>query len=115
MTFKLPETKKGQYNCGVLNCGDNKCIHQWIEFFCPHCDNQLVHVKTNNTVFCSNHESICDFESNTSKINQFNTLPDVLKNTKLALLINEENIKKNLSIVQKELSMLTLLINEENS
>lgn len=111
MTFKLPEIKQGEYNCGVLNCGNGQCTHQWIQFFCPHCDNQLVHVTNNNNVFCSNHTYICDFESHITKQKQFNSLIDTLKNTKLALLINEETIKKNLSTVRHQISDLQNMIN----
>lgn len=112
MTFKLPETKQGQYNCGVLNCGNGQCTHQWIEFFCPLCDNQLVHLQTNNNVFCSNHESICDFESNIQNKAQFNTLLDTLNNAKQALLIDEINIKKKLATVRLEIKNIQKIINE---
>jgi len=50
------------YKCGVLNCGDGKCIHKLTKERCPYCGMRLVEVTTSGVKFCSNHESICDYD-----------------------------------------------------
>jgi len=50
------------YHCGVLNCGGGKCIHRLLSTHCPYCGMCMVEVTTTGFMFCSNHESICDYE-----------------------------------------------------
>ncbi len=55
---------ESEYRCGVLNCGNDKCVHKLISERCPHCGKKMVEVVTTGFKFCSNHESICDYEVN---------------------------------------------------
>lgn len=58
--------------CRMLNCGNGNCVHEWIPHLCPFCDSQLIHVTVNGHVFCSNHESICDYETDIKKLTEGN-------------------------------------------
>ena len=49
--------------CNVLNCGNGKCVHELTDEVCPDCGYKLVEVTTTGFKFCSNHESICDYDS----------------------------------------------------
>lgn len=53
---------KKTYSCGVLNCGNGKCIHKLIDRLCPHCGKRLVKVTTSGYTFCSNDFLACDYE-----------------------------------------------------
>jgi hypothetical protein len=97
------EIKKGRYSCGVDNCGDGNCVHEWISFFCPCCDHQLVHVKSNGNVFCSNHEVICDYGSTLRKYTEFHTVSTVMERKKQSLLKQEKEIKKQLRSIRKQI------------
>jgi len=59
--------KTGKYTCNVLNCGGGECVHDYIRRRCPHCGYQLVKVARNGWIFCSHHESICDYEESPTK------------------------------------------------
>lgn len=55
--------KTGKYTCAVANCGGvGGCVHDYISRYCPFCDFQLVRVSSNGHIFCSNHESFCEYE-----------------------------------------------------
>lgn len=55
--------KSGKYRCNVMNCGGaDGCVHDYIPRRCPFCGFQLVKVATNGHIFCSCHESICEYE-----------------------------------------------------
>jgi len=58
---RIPESNS--YRCGVLNCGDGKCIHQLLDERCPHCNSKMVLVTPTGHRFCSNHEYFCDYEA----------------------------------------------------
>ena len=79
-----------KYNCGVLNCGNGKCIHELTEEKCPYCGFKMVLVKTNGHRFCSNHESICEYEIPNEK-----KKIDGLKDHQIALLVN--SLRESLS------------------
>jgi len=53
---------KETYNCGVVNCGNGKCIHKLLEETCFNCGSRMVEVITTGFKFCSNNENNCDFE-----------------------------------------------------
>lgn len=97
------EVKTGSYRCNVLNCGDGKCVHEWINHFCPHCSSQLVHVKTNGVVFCSNHELICDYDSKLKNKDEFHTIDDVLELRMKELLQEEKDTMKKLDDIRAEI------------
>ena len=50
------------YSCGVMNCGNGRCVHKLTDEICPHCGKRMVEVTTTGFRFCSNHESVCDYE-----------------------------------------------------
>lgn len=50
------------WKCNVLNCGGGHCVHQLTEERCPYCKSRMVLVKKTGFKYCSNHESICDYE-----------------------------------------------------
>jgi len=49
------------YNCGVLNCGNGKCVHSWFGENCPYCGEPLVIVTTNRYIFCTGLEEYCGY------------------------------------------------------
>ena len=53
-----------KYNCGVLNCGNGKCVHKLLDECCPVCGKQLVEVTTTGFRFCSDGGGAwcCDYE-----------------------------------------------------
>ena len=53
----------GGYSCGVLNCGNGKCIHKLTDERCPVCGCKLVEVTTSGNKFCSNNHMACDWEA----------------------------------------------------
>ncbi|MEF1204338.1 hypothetical protein, partial [Photobacterium damselae] len=54
---------EGNYPCGVNNCGDGHCVHQWYPARCPECGSQMVLVATSKFMFCSNRkDGKCEFE-----------------------------------------------------
>ena len=58
-----------KYSCGVLNCGDGKCIHKILDELCPMCGKPLIEVTTTGFKFCSNidNEYGCDYEKEPKK------------------------------------------------
>ena len=50
------------YSCGVMNCGNGRCVHKLTNEICPHCGMRMVKVTTTGFRFCSNHKSVCDYE-----------------------------------------------------
>lgn len=89
----------GKYNCGVSSCQGVSCVHDWIPLYCPFCQCQLVHVTKNDLVFCSNHESICDYSSSIEKSKDFMSAHSALEvkkeeaiNERKALLAKIEKI-----------------------
>ena len=54
-----------EWSCGVSNCGNGKCVHKLLEDVCPYCGGRLVYVETTEAVFCSTHEAICEYETDT--------------------------------------------------
>ena len=51
------------WKCNVLNCGGGECVHQLTEYRCPICGSRLVRNVKTAFWFCSNHEAICDYET----------------------------------------------------
>ena len=97
------EIKKGRGSCNVSNCGDGDCVHEWIDYFCPDCNHQLIHVKTNGVVFCSNHELYCEYDSELKNSTEFHTLSTVMERRKQSLLNREKDIKKQLRQIRKQI------------
>lgn len=56
------QERRENYSCGVMNCGNGQCVHRLTDEICPHCGMRLVEVTTTGFRFCSNHESVCDYE-----------------------------------------------------
>lgn len=50
------------WQCNVLKCGNGKCIHKLLNEKCPICGSNMVEVTTTGHKFCSNRQSICDYE-----------------------------------------------------
>jgi len=59
---RMSENESKRYNCGLLNCGDGKCVHELTDELCPYCKMKMVLVKTNGFKFCSSHDAVCDYE-----------------------------------------------------
>lgn len=57
----LRPLQHGKYRCNVGNCGGGECVHDYIQERCPSCNWQLVKVKTNGHIFCSN-KYMCEYE-----------------------------------------------------
>lgn len=53
---------RGEYSCGVLNCGGGDCVHELTDEICPCCDLRMVRVKPTGFMFCSNNSLVCDYE-----------------------------------------------------
>lgn len=50
------------YSCGVLNCGNGKCVHELLKKLCPLCGERMIEVTTTGFKFCSNDPAKCDYE-----------------------------------------------------
>lgn len=51
-----------EWKCGVLNCGNGKCIHEPTSEKCPLCGFKIIKVVTTGFKFCSNKFTVCDYE-----------------------------------------------------
>lgn len=98
--------KQGKYDCGVSSCVGAACVHEWLPYFCPACNNQLVHVTKNNSVFCSNHESICDYDAVMSESSEFMNVADVLEKRKQHALERKQEIQKQLQDIETYLAAI---------
>ena len=65
MTYSNDRVIGDRYFCGVLNCGGGVCVHRLTDELCPVCGCRLVSVSTTGVLFCSQHESVCDYETET--------------------------------------------------
>lgn len=99
--------KKGKYDCGVSSCVGAACVHEWLPYFCPVCNNQLVHVTKNDSVFCSNHESICGYEAEMSESSEFVNVVAVLEKRKLEAIEQRDNLNHQLKELDRYLSEIS--------
>jgi uncharacterized Zn finger protein (UPF0148 family) len=98
--------KQGKYDCGVSSCVGASCVHEWLPYFCPVCNNQLVHVTKNDSVFCSNHEIICGYEAVMSESSQFMNVVEVLEKRKQHALERKQEIQKQLQDIETYLAAI---------
>lgn len=56
------EDKATVYKCGVVNCGNGKCIHKLLDEKCPFCGHNMVEVTATGFKFCSNSDLVCEYE-----------------------------------------------------
>lgn len=97
----------GKYDCGVSSCIGEACVHDWLPYFCPACNSQLVHVTSNDTVFCSNHESICDYDAKMSESSEFKTVVGVLESKKLNVIQQRDRLNHQLEELDRYLSEIS--------
>lgn len=101
------DIKNGKYDCGVSSCVGAACVHDWLPYFCPTCNSQLVHVTSNGTVFCSNHESICGYEVKMSESSKFKTALDVLESRKQGIIHKRDKLNEQLEELNHCLSEIS--------
>lgn len=101
------KVNSGKYECGVSSCVGAACVHEWLPYFCPTCNSQLVHVTKNDAVFCSNHESICGYETEMSESSKFKTAFDVLESRKQCAIHRRDRLNEQLAKLEHSISEIS--------